>query len=309
MNALVVGCLGQDGSYLTEHLKARGVAVYGLGRQGLHLPDGTLEPDVSIGNILLELRPERIFHLAAYHHSAEEMMRDDGEIMRRSVEVHVLGLLAFLEAMHIHSLESRLFYAASSHVFGTPRQTPQDENTPMDALCPYGITKAAGVQLCRMYRHRHRLYCSVGFLYNHESPRRRSHFLSRKIVQAAVAIHRGEKRQLVLGNLEAQVDWGYAPEYVDAMVRILELDRPDDFIIASGSLHRVRDFVAEVFDQVGLDWRDHVSVDPSVLKKQELPGTKVGDYSRLHRETGWAPTTNLARLAAILVQAELEQDI
>ncbi|MBF0296022.1 MAG: GDP-mannose 4,6-dehydratase [Magnetococcales bacterium] len=301
MRALVVGCKGQDGSYLMEQLRASGVEAHGVARDGWHRADGTLAPVPVIGELLAVLQPERIFHLAAFHHSSEDVLLNDAAILRASIDVHLLGLLDYLEAM---PRECRLFYAASSHVFGIPRHSPQDETTPMEPVCPYGITKAAGVQLCRLYRERHQRFCSAGFLYNHESPRRRGHFLSRKVAQAAVAIARGEARELVLGNLDAWVDWGYAPEYVDAMIRILNLDQPGDFVIASGVLSSVRDFVAAVFAQVGLDWRDHVRLDPAVLTKPARGGRLVGDAARLRRLTGWHPVTDLTRLAALLVEAE-----
>ncbi|MEO5328482.1 MAG: GDP-mannose 4,6-dehydratase [Magnetococcus sp. THC-1_WYH] len=303
--------MGQDGRYLTEQLTAKGVEVVGLSRAGLHCADGSLNQALRMddkgfpGDIIANLRPDRIFYLAAFHHASEDAVCRDAEILHRSFAVHVSGLLNFLDALLIHHPSGRLFYAASSHVFGVPARTPQDEDTPMTACCPYGISKAAGVQICQLYRRRHNFFCSVGFLYNHESPRRKGSFLSRKIVKAAVAIYRRQLDELVLGDLDARVDWGYAPEYTDAMMRILELDRPNDFIIASGTLKSVRDFLTAVFEYVGLDWHDWVRVDPTLLKKNNKEGMLVGNPARLKSATGWSSSINLQSLAKMMVDAEL----
>lgn len=310
MKALIVGCTGQDGSYLSEQLTNRGIEVFGVSQGGLHTPDGSIDSTFTIDNqaavnrLIVELRPEKIFYLAAYHHSAEDIMAKTGEIMRHSLNVHVYGLLTLLEVLLAQHPTSRLFYAASSHVFGAPTHAPQDETTPMNAICPYGISKTAGVQLCRLYRNKHNIFCSVGFLYNHESPRRQNKFLSRKIVQAAVAIERQISHELVLGNLDALVDWGFAPEYTDAMIRILEHDQSDDFIIASGTLSSVQDFVVAVFNHIGLDWQKYVRINPLLLQKTHKAGNLTGNYSKLNKATGWQPITNLVRLAGIMVEAE-----
>lgn len=312
MKALVVGCMGQDGRYLTEQLAAKGVEVVGLSRAGLHFADGSLDGAVRMDDkgfpeeIIATVRPDRIFYLAAFHHSSEDVVCRDAEVLRQSFAVHVDGLLDLLDALVIHHPSARLFYAASSHVFGAPVQTPQDENTSMLPHCPYGISKMAGVQICRLFRNNHNIFCSNGFLYNHESPRRRGSFLSRKIVKAAVAIQRCHLDALVLGNLDVWVDWGYAPDYTDAMIRILDLDQPDDFIIASGLLHSVRDFLTAVFECVGLDWHDWVRVDPALLKKAHRPGQLVGNPARLEAATGWRSSVNLRQLAKIMVEAEIQ---
>ena len=310
MRALIVGCQGQDGYYLTEQLLAQGCDVFGISRLGLHRPDGTLGPQVDIGDrvaiesLLAELLPDQIYYLAAYHHSAEDKPESDAVLSMRSFEVHTLSLLNFLEALRRRHALGRLFYAASSHVFGFPTHSPQDETTPLAPICPYGISKTAGIHLCRMYRKNYGLYCSVGFLYNHESPRRAAKFLCRKIVQGAVRIERGSSQELVLANLDSRVDWGFAPEYTQAMQHILALDDPDEFIIATGYLASVQDYLECVFGLVGMDWKKHVRVDGSISKKSQENRVLVGNNKKLQRATGWQPRTNLAELARIMVEAE-----
>jgi len=298
---------------LSRQLSEINVKAYGISRSGLHGPDGKLCGKVSIGNAtavketILTIRPEKIFYLAAYHHSSQEAAASDPMIMRRSFSVHVFGLLNILQAMLVHAPSARLFYAASSHIFGIPRETPQDETTPMEPISPYGISKAAGVNICRMYRQHNNLYCSVGILYNHESPHRSARFVTVKIVRSAVAIERGARDRLVLGNLDSKVNWGYAPEYTDAMMRILELDHADDFIISSGRVNTIRDFVEAVFDYIGLNWRDHVIQDSSLLEKAEMESFFVGDSARLREATAWRPHAGIGQIAKIMVDAERQR--
>jgi GDPmannose 4,6-dehydratase len=313
MKVLAIGCKGQDGSYLSEQLGAAGAEVHGISRAGLHGPDGALRHEMSIedgaavARLVADLKPDRIFYLAAHHHASEEDTAAPGDLLRSSFRTHTLALINVLDAMVAHAPEARLFYAASSHVFGKPPAQPQDETTPLAPICAYGVSKAAGVQLCRLYRTTHGLFAGAGFLYNHESPRRGRRFLTRKIVRGAVAIERGARTPIVLANLDSEVDWGYAPEYTEAMTRILDLDEADDFVIASGRLHSVADFVAAVFTCLDLDWRDHVEVDPTLLRKTEDRGVLVGDSRRLRAATGWAPRTGVAELARIMVDAERQE--
>jgi GDPmannose 4,6-dehydratase len=312
MKALVIGCKGQDGTYLCDQLQAAGDEVFGISRDGLQGPDGALRHDVSIedtdavARTVSDLAPDRIYYLAAHHHASEEDTAGSGDLLQRSFATHTLALVNVLDAIVAHAPAARLFYAASSHVFGKAPTHPQDETTPLAPICAYGISKAAGVQLCRFYRRQHGLFAAVGILYNHESPRRGPRFLTRKIVRGAVAIERGETAPIVLANLDSEVDWGYAPEYTEAMARILDLDEADDFVIASGRRHSVADFVAAVFACLDLNWRDHVQVDPSLLRKTEDRGVLVGDSRRLQAATGWAPRTGVAELARIMVEAERE---
>jgi GDPmannose 4,6-dehydratase len=309
MRALVIGAAGQDGSFLCEQLDAEGAQVFSLTRQGMNGPiafDRTpimLSDRAAMMSLVEHFAFDQIYYLAAYHHSAEDRVELEVDIVRRSFSVHVDGLLNVLEAMAATRSQASLFYAASSHVFGIVAETPQTELTPLAPICPYGISKSAGVQLCRLYRNEHGVRASVGFLFNHESPRRPPRFLSRKVARAVVEIRRGLRDQLTLGDLETQSDWGYSPEYTDAMRRILALDEPGDYVIASGRAACVREFVAAAFARMGLDWRDHVKIDPSLVQKVKR-GPLVGNPEKLVRTTGWTARTTLGQLAAIMVDAE-----
>lgn len=307
--ALVIGAAGQDGSYLCEQLRADGLQVFGLTRQGLSGPDGAegqsvvLADRTAMAGLIANGGFDQIYYLAAYHHSSEDRLDTETDIIRRSFAVHVDGLVNVLDALVAIRSRAALFYAASSHVFGVVTEEPQTERTPLAPVCAYGISKAAGVQLCQFYRHDQGLRVSVGFLFNHKSPRRPLRFLSRKVARAAVEIRRGLRRQVHLGDLEARADWGYSPEYTDAMRRILALDEAGDFVIASGRGAAVRDFVAAAFARVGLDWREHVVIDPSLVQKVNR-GSLVGNPAKIARATGWSARTTLEELAALMVDAE-----
>jgi len=195
-----------------------------------------------------------------------------------------------------------LFYAASSLIFGDPIESPQTETTPFAPTDAYGITKTAGVQVCRHYRKVHSVYASVGILYNHESPLRAEKFVTKKIVKAAWAIKRGTRDKLVLGNLSAELDVGYAPDYVDAMRRILALDAPDDFIVATGETHSVRELVELAFGELGLDWHQHVEEDHGLITRPTL--RRVGGPRKLAAATGWRASTSFASMVQALIDAE-----
>lgn len=239
-----------------------------------------------------------MFYLAAAHSSSQQRDAADAALLRRSFEVNTIGLGNFLDA--IERIDGcRLFYAASSMVFGDDASGRQTENTPHRPTSFYGMSKAAGIQLCQHYRRRGR-HISSGILYNHESPGRPNHFVSQKIVQGAVAIARGEERQLILGDFDARVDWGYAPDFVDAMLRIVEYDVGDDYIVATGELHTVGEFAEIAFRTVGLHWRDHVIRDGSVLQRRR--SALSGDASLLRERTGWRPTVTFPEMVTILVR-------
>ena len=309
MKVLVIGAAGQDGSFLCDQLKAAGAEVFGLTRQGMSGPvtfdhSAILLTDrAAMMGVIEQGAFDQIYYLAAYHHSAEDRLELEAEIVRRSFAVHVDGLINVLDALVAIRSTASLFYAASSHVFGIVTEAPQTEATSLAPICPYGISKTAGVQLCRLYRHEHRIRASVGFLFNHESPRRPRRFLSRKVARGVVAISRGLLPRLNLGNLEARVDWGYSPEYTDAMRRILALEEPGDYVIATGRATCVREFVAAAFARLGLEWRDHVEIDPALIQKVER-GPLVGNPEKLTRATGWRAQTTLEELAALMVDAE-----
>ncbi|MFV2109784.1 GDP-mannose 4,6-dehydratase [Micromonospora sp. LOL_015] len=294
--AIVVGAEGQDGALLSELLRTQGYRVVPVGRHGA--VDITRPDDVT--ELVTGLRPDEVYLLAAVHGSSQDAVVDPVQLSHRSYAVNTLAAVHFLEAVGRHSPATRLFYAASSHVFGEPDTPVQDERTPLRPTSVYGISKAAGLLHCRAYRARG-VFASVGILYSHESPLRRPGFVSRKIVDAAVRIQRGEADRLVLGSLTAVVDWGYAPDYVEAMKRILSLEAPADYVVASGVRHTVGDFVATAFAAVGLDWRDHVEENAAVLTRPDIP--LVGDASRLRAATGWRPSVDFPSMVRALLRA------
>jgi GDPmannose 4,6-dehydratase len=305
-----VGCNGQDGRYLVAQLKAKGYSVTGIDRPG----SASLTPkracniqkEDEVITLLHDLAPDEIYYLAAFHHASEIIPRDDHTLIRRSFEINALALSNCLYAITAASPRARLFYASSSRIFGEPLNEPQDEKTPVSPLDPYGISKAAGVNLCRYYRQRRGIYASVGILYNHESPFRAASYITRKVVQAAVRIRKQAQTKLVVGDLDAMVDWGYAPDYVDAMWRILQLPEPDDFVIATGTLHSVRELISMTFSAVGLNWTEHVEVDSRLARNQSYNNLR-GNSAKLESKTGWRPTLSLADIVREMITAE-EQD-
>ena len=305
--ALIVGAAGQDGTLLTQLLDQRAIPYLGVQRDGVRDSSGQRLGPLDLGDakaveaFIRTHRPSHVFYLAAHHHSAQDSL-DAGlvDLWKSSLQIQVLGLVHFLEALRLHEPEARLFYAASSHIFGTPSEFPQTEQTPLVPDTIYGITKVAGMQACRHYRDHHGLFASVGILYNHESLYRQDKFLSKKIIQAALAICAGRQQTLVLGDLSAEADWGYAPDYVDAMVRILDLPQPGDYIVATGQLHTVREFVEIVFAQVGLDVAKHVVENPSLIRQRKA--RLAGDSRHLEKATGWKPTLSFEEMVRTLTR-------
>ena len=305
-SALIIGASGQDGRLLARLLLDREYAVRGWARRETATPlpceyalVDILNP-AAVETALRKSPPDEIYYLAAFHHATEEAIESSAaELLRRSFDVHVLGLLNVLQAMEECAPRARLFYAASSHVFGTPKSEWQNEQTPLTPNSAYGISKAAGLQCCQFYRQQKGIFAAAGILFNHESPLRKPSFLSQKIVQGVLRSRRDPSYKLVLGDLEARVDWGYAPDYVEAMFRILQLPEASDFVVASGEMHTVREFAKIAFAEAGLDWRCHVGSDASLLKKtfQSLRG----DARKLQHATGWSPTVSFEQMVKTLM--------
>ena len=309
--ALITGIGGQDGTYLSQYLSGKGYQVAGIAKAKPSLNGAAkifntdLSNSKSVFMLLKNFKPQEIYHLAAYHHSSEEKITlSDLEVFERSIEVNVLSTANLLEGMHRFCPKAKLFFAASSHMFGATRTHRQNEDTPFQPNCLYGITKFSAMKLCHFYREKYRLFASVGILFNHESPLRKSKFLTKKIIKTAVAIKKGAKRKLVVGDLQAEVDWGYAKDYVVTMYRILQLKNPTDFIISSGKKHTVKYFIEEVFDYLNLNWYQHVKVDNNLLKRKRK-SVLFGDNRKLIAQTGWRPSVTLKELIAIMVEDEL----
>ena len=281
-----------------DRLMREGEEAVGLGRETCDLANRE-----EIAGLIGRLQPAEVYYLPAYHHSAEDRVReDDAELYRRSFAVHVTGAIHFLEAIKNESPQTRFFYAASSHVFGRPDSEMQDEGTPLNPENIYGITKTAGMHVCRFYRATHAVFAAAGILYNHESQYRRESFLSQKVIRAARAIRLGLQHELELGDLSARIDWGYAPDYVEAMRRILALPEPDEFVVATGETHSVQDFVECAFRQAGLDWRAHVVEKASLLTKRKM--LLCGNAAKLRTGTGWRPSVNFEEMIGLLLAAD-----
>jgi len=305
--ALVTGASGQDGYYLTRCLVARGREVLGVSRNH---PDQPASRHVTLDvashedlrALLADFAPDEIYHLAAYHRSSAADVRlteaeEEQLYFRNNIEA-TRSLLRSARELLPHT---RIFLAGSSHLFGDAEESPQSERTPIRPNNVYGITKATNLWLGRYYRSALGLFCATGILYNHESPRRGPSFVTGRIARAAARIARGQEEELVLGDLEAQVDWGFAGDYVEAMVRMLEASNPEDFIIASGQLHRVRDFVEVAFGHLGLDWRKYVRQSTGIHR----PVAKAvyhGDISAIRR-LGWAPRMPFEEIVRQMVDA------
>lgn len=311
--AIIVGSQGQDGRILFEQLAAAGYALLGIDQGGVfRTPDiaGEMFPAAvnildagQVSDMVRGFQPDEVYYLAAYHHAADDKaLSDTFALVQGSYDVHVRGLLSFLEAMVRHAAKARLFYAASSLVFGEPATPVQDEETPLRPNCVYSITKTAGVHYCRLYRQKQGLFAAAGYLFNHESQYRRPEFVTQKIVQAAVSMRAGREGMLTLGSLDATVDWGYAPDYTQAMALILQQEKADDFIIATGQGHTVRDFVAAAFAAAGVDWRPRVVEDPTMVLRSRTP--LVGNAARLRARTGWQPSVTFEEMVGLLVRQE-----
>lgn len=306
--AIIVGAHGQDGRLLYDLLLKRGYSIVGIDKKLIHCSPGISFKQINIrkyaevAELIKKFQPQEVYYLAAFHHSSEDLAIKNVKLLRRSYEVHVAGLANFLEAIKSFWPKARLFYAASSHIFGEAKREIQDENMPINPNCIYGITKAAGLELCRFYRYRYGVFASVGILYNHESALRPDHFVSRKIIKGAINIKKGKQKDLVLGDLRAVNDWGYALDYVRAMCLILNNALPDDFIIATGKRHTVLDFVKVAFGYLGLDWKACVKENRSIVRKQSF--CRIGNPAKLKKRTGWKPSVDFKGMVKLLLAQE-----
>jgi GDPmannose 4,6-dehydratase len=312
--ALIIGHTGQDGTYLKKFLLQKGYFVVGLSSKEIfsnlkcHLDFGNIADSIYVNALIKKVVPDEIYYLAAVHQSSVDKKLDDFDLFQKSFSTNTLSLLNVLNAIRNQQPKCRLFYAASSHIFGNTSTEIQDEQTVINPNCIYGITKTAGIDLCHFYKNNHNIFTSIGIFYNHESPLRSSKFVSKKIVETAVAIKSNKQHELILGDLSATIDWGYAPDYVEAAYQILQADKADDFIIATGEVHTVKDFVEQVFYQLGLDWTKYVREDSSIITKQNKRKL-LGNYSKLHKTTGWKPSVSFNQMIKILVDAELQNQL
>jgi GDPmannose 4,6-dehydratase len=315
VKALITGIGGQDGSYLAESLLARGYAVVGIVprpdtvydnlaaiRDDVELLAVDLLDEKALGQALREHAPREVYNLAS-----PSFVPKSWEEPVRTAEFAAVGVTALLEAVRTVDESIRVYQASSSEIFGEPTNVPQTEATPLHPVTPYGVAKAYGHLIVGSYRRRYGLHASCGILYNHESPRRPTDFVPSKVAHAAAAISLGLERELRLGDLGAQRDWGFAGDYVEAMRLMLQQDAPGDYVIATGHLHTVEDLVQLAFGHVGLDWREHVRVDESLLRGPAELHDLVGDASKARRQLAWSPRVGFEDLVRLLVDAALER--
>jgi GDPmannose 4,6-dehydratase len=314
-SALITGITGQDGSYLAELLLEKGYEVHGMVRRAStekfdrieHLRDritlhqGDLLDHRSLTDTLRASKPEEIYNLAAMSFVAVSWIQPT-----LTAEFTGVGVTRLLEAMREVCPEARFYQASSSEMFGKVREVPQTESTPFYPRSPYGVAKAYGHFITVNYRESYDLHATSGILFNHESPRRGLEFVTRKVTWHAAAIKHGKLDELRLGNLDAQRDWGYAADYVEAMYLMLQRDDPEDFVIATGTMHTVRDCVEIAFDEAGVpDWEKHVVIDPSFLRPAEVDQL-VGDSTKAKDLLGWEPGTSFEELIRLRTRADLE---
>jgi GDPmannose 4,6-dehydratase len=309
--ALITGIGGQDGSLLAELLLAHDYEVFGVANRSvqsypnlagivdrIELIQADLADQLALVRALRGCKPHEVYNLASV-----SFVPMSWEQPVRTAELAAVGATALLEAIREVDADTRFYQASSAEIFGEPVETPQTERTPLAPLTPYGVAKAYGYFLVRAYRRRYGLHASSAILYNHESPRRPESFLPSKVAHAVARIERGEEQELVLGDLDAQRDWGYACDFVEAMQLMLRQDDPGDFVIATGERHSVRELVELAFAHAGLDWREHVRVDDSLKRGASELRYLVGDPSKARERLGWSPSVTFPELVALLVDA------
>jgi len=309
--AIIVGADGQDGTILFDYLKSKKYRIIGIDRKRMKffmapkIKSVNISDERRVHNLIKYFKPHEIYYLAAFHSSSEEKTPDI-ETYTKSHDVNVLCLINFLEGARKYSPKARVFYAASSHIFGMAKTAPQDESTPVNPVSVYGVTKAAGFFICRHYRAQYSLFVSTGILYNHESYLRSDNFVSKRIIKGAINIKNNKQGKLSLGDLTAEVDWGYAPDYVRAMYDILNTAKADDFIIATGKKHSVLDFVKIAFGFLKMDWKLYVRENKKIIRK-EKKNLLIGNPGKLMKTTGWRPSVNFKGMIKILLESEIKE--
>ena len=316
--ALITGITGQDGSYLSEFLLTRGYEVHGIVRRVAfedpehrlwrirHILDkivlhpASLESYASVFNVVEKIKPDECYHLAA-----QSFVSYSFEDEFSTINTNINGTHFVLSAIRDRAPRCKFYFAASSEMFGLAKETPQNKNTPFHPRSPYGISKVAGFHLTRNYRETYSLYALSGILFNHESPRRGFEFVTRKVTSTVAKIKLGLAKDLRLGNLEAKRDWGYAEDYIKAMWLMFQQDEPEDYVIATGETHSVRELVELAFSHVGLDWKDYVTTDEKLYRAAEINELR-GDFSIARMKLGWEPRVSFKELIHMMVDADLE---
>jgi GDPmannose 4,6-dehydratase len=319
--ALITGITGQDGSYLAELLLSKNYEVHGIirrastfntgrldpiyndphsGRSRLSLHYGDLSDASALARLIGKIQPVEVYNLAAQSH-----VRVSFDSPEYTSDITATGTVRMLEAIREAGIKPRFYQASSSEMFGLVREVPQNEKTPFYPRSPYGCAKAFSYWITVNYRESYGLHANNGILFNHESPRRGETFVTRKITRAVAHIKAGLQDKLYLGNLDAKRDWGYAKEYVEAMWLMLQQDKPDDYVIATGETHSVREFLEAAFEYAALDWKKYVEIDERYYRPSEVD-LLVGDYGKARRQLGWEPKMKFADLVKLMVDADIE---
>lgn len=320
--AFITGITGQDGSYLTELLLSKGYEVHGLIRRAstfntvridhlyqdphvngvkLFLHYGDMADSSNLGRLIYEIKPDEVYNLAAQSH-----VRVSFDSPEFTGDVDAMGTMRLLEAIRLtgRAKDTKFYQASTSELFGLVQEVPQRETTPFYPRSPYAVAKLYSYWAVRNYREAYGMFAANGILFNHESPRRGETFVTRKITRAVGRIKAGLQDRLYMGNIDALRDWGYAVDYVEGMWRILQHDKPDDFVLATGEMHSVREFLAEAFGAVGLDWEKYVEYDARYARPTEVDQL-LGDASKAKRELGWEPKVRFKELVRIMVESDV----
>jgi len=312
--ALITGITGQDGSYLAELLLDKGYEVHGLVRRTstfntqriAHIRDrvalhyGDLVDSTSLMRLIRTVEPTEIYNLAAQSH-----VRVSFEMPEYTCDVTAAGVCRLLEAIRVSGVSTRFYQASSSELYGKVEETPQTETTRFHPRSPYAAAKAYAFYMTQNYREAYNLFACNGILFNHESPRRGENFVTRKITRSIGRIVTGAQKKLPLGNLDARRDWGFAGDYVRGMWQMLQLDTPDDYVLATGETHSVREFLDIAFEHVGLDWKEHVEIDSRQIRPSEVD-LLLGDASKAKQAFGWKPSVSFRQLVEMMVDADVD---
>ncbi len=321
--ALIIGANGQDGSYLSDLLLEKDYEVHGIIRRSScstlarvrHIVDnckfndrffihfGDLSDSLSLIKVIEEVRPDEIYNLAA-----QSQVYVSFDIPEYTGDVSGLGVTRLLEAINISQIKTKYFQACSSEIFGNPAETPQNENTRLNPVNPYGVSKLYAYLMTSVYRSTYGMFNCSGILYSHESPRRAENFVTRKITKSIAKILTKKQDFLYLGNIESKRDWGFAKDYVEAMWLMLQQDKPDDYIIASGQTYSVKDFLAEAFSLVNLDWQKYVKLDQRLLRPKGDVSLFVGDASKARKVLNWKPKTSFKEIVRLMLEADLKSE-
>jgi GDPmannose 4,6-dehydratase len=299
--AIIVGSDGQDGKILSSFLSKKSYSVIGLNKDNFDIYNFQ-----NVKNLIKKEIPTEVYFLAAFHNSSEDKLASEINLFTKSFETNTFALINFLESIREHSNKTKLFYASSSLIYESNENELINEKSIISPLCPYSISKIAASNACKLYRSKYEIFASVGILFNHESFYRKKNFVSKKISSTIVDILKGLTNELTIGNIDAVVDWGYAEDFVHAMYLILQLDTADEFVIATGEKHTLKEYLSYAFNAVGLNYLDYVKCNPDFITRKNT--VRIGDPSKLKQLTGWQPSVSFPEMVSLLIQKELSEN-